>query len=347
MKLFVRLTLFSFLALGSNLIQAQAPQKISYQMVVVDENNLLVINQSLGVELQILQGNASGTAVYTETHTAITNGNGLLSLELGGGTTSDNFASIDWSNGPYFIETNIDLAGGTSYTLTGTSELQSVPYALHAASYAETDPSFAASAASGISAGNISTWNAKQDALTAGTGITISGNVISASGGSGSLPAGAAANDLVTYDGTNWVAAGLVLANTGSNQSFSIIQPSLTLVYCIAIEGLYPSQSAVEPYIGEIAIYPYNHVPQDWLECNGALLQTNQFAALFYLLGATFGGNGSTTFALPDLRGRTVVGRDQSAVNGATFIRGTAYGSTTRTLNVTNLPAHSHSISYQ
>jgi hypothetical protein len=103
---------------------AQAPQKMSYQAVIRDGANALVANQTVGMQVSILQGSASGTAVYVETHNVITNINGLVSIEIGGGTvTVGSFAAIDWANGPYFIKTETDPAGGTNYTITGTTQL--------------------------------------------------------------------------------------------------------------------------------------------------------------------------------------------------------------------------------
>lgn len=64
----------------------------------------------------------------------------------------------------------------------------------------------------------------------------------------------------------------------------------------------------VEPYIGEIAIYPYTFVPEGWFPCDGRVVAIQQYSALYSLLGVTFGGDGMTTFGLPDLRGRSVVG---------------------------------------
>lgn len=111
---------------------AQSPEKMSYQAVIRNSSDALVTNTQVGMRISILQGSASGTAVYVETQTLTSNANGLVSLEIGIGTTSDDFSSIDWANGPYFIKTETDPTGGTSYTITGTRQLLSVPYALHA-----------------------------------------------------------------------------------------------------------------------------------------------------------------------------------------------------------------------
>ena len=112
---------------------AQAPEKMSYQAVVRDAGDALVTSQVVGMQLSIVQDSASGTVVYVETQTPTSNLNGLVSVEIGSGTVvSGTFNSIDWSKGPYFIKTETDPTGGTMYTITGTSELMSVPYALHA-----------------------------------------------------------------------------------------------------------------------------------------------------------------------------------------------------------------------
>ncbi len=144
-------------------IWAQSPQKMSYQAVIRNNSNVLVTNTQIGMQISILQGSVSGTVVYIETQTPTTNANGLVSVEIGGGP---GFNTIDWANGPYFIKTETDPTGGTNYTITGISQLLSVPYALHAKTaesitggIAETDPAFIASPASGISSSNISNWN--------------------------------------------------------------------------------------------------------------------------------------------------------------------------------------------
>jgi len=114
---------------------AQAPQKMSYQAVIRKSNNALVQSSPVGMKISILKGSATGTAVYVETQTATTNTNGLVSLEIGTGTAiTGTFAAINWGAGPYFIKTETDPNGGTAYTIAGTNELMSVPYALFSAS---------------------------------------------------------------------------------------------------------------------------------------------------------------------------------------------------------------------
>jgi len=114
---------------------AQSPQGFSYQAVVRDAGNKLLTNKNVGMQISILQGTATGTAVYTETQTATTNNNGLVTVIIGNGTViSGTFASINWSKGLYFIEVETDPTGGTTYTITNTNQLLSVPYALYASS---------------------------------------------------------------------------------------------------------------------------------------------------------------------------------------------------------------------
>ena len=111
---------------------AQPPQKLSYQAIVRNDLGKLVQNSNVGIRISILQGSASGTVIYTETHIATTNVNGLVALEIGAGTTSGNFSGINWANGPYFLKSETDPAGGSNYSISGVSELLSVPFALRA-----------------------------------------------------------------------------------------------------------------------------------------------------------------------------------------------------------------------
>ena len=136
-----RLTLYVLLTLLCSAgVYAQSPEQMSYQAILRDAADALIVSQGIGMQVSVLQGSSSGTAVYVETHSGTTNANGLVSLEIGGGTpTTGTFSGIDWSGGPYFLKTETDptALSGTSYTITGTTELLSVPYALHATTLAE------------------------------------------------------------------------------------------------------------------------------------------------------------------------------------------------------------------
>ncbi|HNR55666.1 MAG TPA: hypothetical protein PKJ19_10880 [Flavobacteriales bacterium] len=115
-------------------VRAQAPPRMSYQAVVRDGSNALVVNNTVSMRMSVLQGSASGAVVYMETHSAPTNANGLASVELGGGVVqSGSIEGIDWSNGPYFLRSETDPNGGSEYSIAGTSQLLSVPFALYAA----------------------------------------------------------------------------------------------------------------------------------------------------------------------------------------------------------------------
>jgi uncharacterized protein (TIGR02145 family) len=181
---------------------AQSPEKISYQAVIRDANNNLVTNQQIRMQISILQTTFDGFAVYTETQTPTTNANGLVSIEIGTGETTDDFSSIEWASYDCFIKTETDIYGGSNYTITATSQLLSVPYALHAKTAesitgeinitetdpefsawdksaginitesqisdlktyltSETDPEFANSVASSLTATDTAKWNAEQ-----------------------------------------------------------------------------------------------------------------------------------------------------------------------------------------
>jgi len=93
-----------------------------------------------------------------------------------------------------------------------------------------------------------------------------------------------------------------------------------------------------QPFIGEIRMFGGNFAPQGWSFCDGSLLQISEFVALFNLIGTTYGGDGQTTFALPDLRGRAA--RHQ----GSGFIMGQSGGAETVVLTGNQLPSHSHPV---
>ena len=141
-------------------VWAQAPQKMSYQAVIRNSINALVISTQIGMEINIRQGSPTGTVVYTEIKTPTTNANGLVSIEIGGGA---GFSTINWASNNYYIETKTAVVAPlTTYTITGVSQLLSVPYALNAktaesitGTISETDPIYTGSQAANITAAYI------------------------------------------------------------------------------------------------------------------------------------------------------------------------------------------------
>ncbi len=168
---------------------AQSPEKMSYQAVVRNSDDQLVTATQVGMQISILQGSATGAAVYVETQTPSTNANGLISIEIGEGV---GFNTINWSDGPYFLKTESDPTGGTNYTITGTSQLLSVPYALHAktaeivtGTISETDPVYTSGQAANITAtditnlGNLSGTNmGDQDISTLATKTALGDSTV-------------------------------------------------------------------------------------------------------------------------------------------------------------------------
>ena len=112
---------------------AQAPQKMNYQTVILNSSQALVRSATVGMKISVLRGSSAGTPVYVETQTTLTNANGLASIVIGDGSlVSGSFTGIDWTNGSYFVKTEIDTLGGASYTVEGNIQLLSVPYAMYA-----------------------------------------------------------------------------------------------------------------------------------------------------------------------------------------------------------------------
>ena len=99
----------------------------------------------------------------------------------------------------------------------------------------------------------------------------------------------------------------------------------------------------VEPFIGEIMLVPYNFAPRGWAFCQGQILPIAQNTDLISLLGTTYGGNGQTTFALPDLRGRCAVSSGQGP-GLSNYSLGEVTGSENVTLNAQQLPVHTHTV---
>ncbi|MBU3928864.1 MAG: hypothetical protein KKB74_13750, partial [Bacteroidetes bacterium] len=212
MKIFSALIGVMLLTLN---VPAQAPEKMSYQFVVRNNNGLLVTNSTVSVRISILQSTPNGMAVYAEKHLTTTSINGLANLEIGGGAPiNGTFSAIDWAHGPYFLKTETDPAGGSNYSITGTSQMLSVPYALYAKTaesisggILESDPVFVGSSANGISTGNITDWTTaygwgNHAGLYKSINYTPSWNEITNNPFLFSAPA---SDQLIKFNGTNWI----------------------------------------------------------------------------------------------------------------------------------------------
>ncbi len=146
---------------------------------------------------------------------------------------------------------------------------------------------------------------------------------------------------------TAWATTG----TTGTGASFDNRQPSLAIRYIICTQGFFPgsgdgsitSSNRADGYLGEIRAVAYDFAPQGWVFCEGQELGIFANIALFSLMGDTFGGDGISTFRLPDLRGRVPIGAGQGPGLPEYFLGGTN-GSAQTALTVSNLPAHTHSV---
>jgi hypothetical protein len=180
-------------------LNAQAPQGLNYQAVARTADGVIIPTQNIGVKFSILDVSVTGTTLYAETHSVTTNSYGLFTLAIGKGTpVTSTFASINWASGTdKFLKVEIAPAGGSNYQLQGTTQLLSVPYAL----YSEKTRLLAGNNTINITNGNTITGNYQAANNTilltgntvagnyqAGTGINISGNVITNTGTNQWLP---------------------------------------------------------------------------------------------------------------------------------------------------------------
>ena len=130
MKKYINTLIFLVCAFTS---VAQAPQKFNYQAVARNAQGTALGNQLVTIKASILVGSPSGSTAYSEVHSATTSASGLFTLSIGGGVTlNGTFSNIDWKNGEKYLKVEMDPSGNNNFTLVGTSQLLSVPYAIFA-----------------------------------------------------------------------------------------------------------------------------------------------------------------------------------------------------------------------
>lgn len=375
---------FLICVLTYSVLSAQSPEAFTYQAVLRDASGQLVAGENVVVRISILSSGVQGSTEYAELHNVSTNDYGLFTIKVGGGTVDQgSFSSIDWGNGVYYLKVEADPDGGLNFVSLSTTQLLSVPYALHAktvdnADDADADPSneFQTLTRNGtnieLSDGGGSVPLFDDDASNEIQTITKSGNTIELSlvGGSVTLDDDDATNELQTLSRTgdtvrlsqgggqfidqkndadadpsnelqNISKSGnqIILSNGGgiivddindadadagnelqtltrngvdltlSNGGGTINAPASTgLKYIICIEGAVPPTSGTPqtvPMLGEIKLFAGNFAPAGWTFCEGQILPIANFPGLFSILGTTYGGNGSSTFHLPDLTNKT------------------------------------------
>ena len=114
-------------------IYSQVPLGFSFQTIIRDSDGKVQKNQATGIQFTVLEVSATGTVVFSETHTVSTNDFGIINLTIGTGTVTEGvFADIVWGSNIHFLKTEIDPTGGNTYTISTTSQLMSVPYAMYA-----------------------------------------------------------------------------------------------------------------------------------------------------------------------------------------------------------------------
>lgn len=193
---------------------------MSYQAVIRNSSGGLVTSHPVGIRISILQGTATGTAVYVETHTPTTNANGLAIIEIGGGSiVSGTFSGINWASNNYFLKTETDPAGGTDYTISGTSQLLSVPYALNSKT-SESVPDNSITSAKIVDGtiantdlGNNSVTSAKITDATIAAADLAANSVITEKINAGAVTgekiaqSGATSGQVLKWSGTTWAPA--------------------------------------------------------------------------------------------------------------------------------------------
>jgi len=225
-------TLFILLFFSLSLISiAQAPEQISYQAVARNANGQVIANQVIGIKLDLHQGSVTGTVVFSETHTKTTNQLGLFTLGIGSVNTTA-FSTINWENGPYFMEVSIDANGGTSYTSMGTQQLMSVPYAL----YAKNAGGVNLNAGNGISINSGTITNTAPNQT-----VTISGSGVSGSYPNYTVSATSSPSTSISSGNTN-----LSITQSGTDYTLTPVTPTLDVIGG-TLAGAYPNQTLTVP----------------------------------------------------------------------------------------------------
>ena len=302
----------------SSSIFAQAPQKMSYQAVIRNSNDSLLVSTPVGMLISLVQGSPTGTVVFSETQTATTNTNGLVSLQIGMGTAvSGTFTGIDWAAGPYYVKTETDLSGGTNYTIISSNELLSVPYALFSANGTPGPSAYQVAVANGF-IGTETQWLESLQGTNGTNGAT------GATGPAGTFPPGTVAGEMNYWNGTAWVTVPPGLSLPGNL--------ALTLSLCNGVPTWGPCP-AVLPTVTTSAVFSITNFSAS---SGGAV--TSNGGGTVSAWGVCWSTSANPTLANSFLQNTVSSGSFSSALSGLTqnttyYVRayatnsaGTAYG---------------------
>lgn len=332
------------LSLALLLSSVYAAQGLQWQSLIQSQSSGALSDTEVKVQFVIKD---SATSHYTETQLLTTATNGYVQAVIGEGLTTDQLDSVDWSQSDLQLEVSVDEDNDGSYDQVSSAPLYAVPYAMYAAN-SQPGPQGLGIAQAEIVAGELVITYQDSTKDTAGViseplAQAVQSPFIVENDTLKLDTAGVAEGDILYFQAGQWVNKNLAYTDfTGGGQSFTIVQPFLTVNYIIALQGVFPSRS-FEPFLAQISLFGSNFAPRGWAFCDGQLLPISSNSALFSLLGTTYGGDGRTTFALPDLRGRVAIheGTGPGLSNKRLGQRG---GQESVILNNTQLPSHRHTI---
>lgn len=287
----------------------QAPQAFNYQAVARQASGSPIANGSIGVKLSVLDGSATGAVEYSETQAATTNNMGLFNLAIGQGTALvGTFANINWGSSAKYLKVEMDPTGGTNYTLTGTSPLLSVPYALYAEKTLITAGNgIGVSGNTVTNTGDLSNTNELQTLSVSGSTLSISnGNSVVLPGGGGAYTAG---------NGIN--VTGTIISNTGDLSATNELQ---TLSLAGSTLSITNGNSIVLPTGTSYTSGTGINIAGTVINNTGDLSATNEIQSLT-LAGNTLSISGSNSVTLPA---------------GTTYTAGTGIGIAGTTINNTS-----------
>ena len=320
------------------------PNKFTYQSVVRDTSGQLVTNQSVGMRLSLQRG-PQMTNLYTETHQLTTNSNGLLTTTIGSGqATQGMMDTIDWSGGMVYVKTEIDMTGGSNYSLVSTRELLSVPYALYSLNSGSSTPGPVGPMGPQGPAGNDGAVGPQGPIGLTGPagpqGVPGNDGTVGPQGPIGLTgPQGPAGSDgAVGLQGPIGMTGPAGPQGAPGNDGAVGAQGPIGLTGPQGPIGLTgpagPQGVSGNVPIGSIQMFAGSSTPSGWLLCDGSAISRTTYSSLFSIVGTSFGqGDGSfvfdwqdlnnngfidsneliqrfLTFSLPDFRGRFLLGRD-------------------------------------